>query len=570
MLDKLKETKDLSGLAKLLGYQPKAVSYILYKIREEAKYTTFTIPKKDGGVREINAPVSHLKELQRRLADLLQRCFEEKYGFKNYRRPLSHGFRKDLSIITNASNHRNKRYVFNIDLKNFFPSINFGRVRGFFIKNIDFLLDPKVATIIAQISCHNNELPQGSPVSPIISNLIGHVLDIRLVKLAKNSRCSYSRYADDLTFSTREKEFPALIASNEPTSEWQPSKQLNGTIKRTGFEVNLKKISMQYHTRRQMTTGLVVNRIVNIPSSYYRQARAMCNALFRTGVFYIGKEMRWGTSKNSSEKKMGTLSQLRGVLSYIYNVRKRHDERDIKERWAKPTATHNLYRKFLYFEKFFFLNKPLVICEGKTDSVYIKCAIESLAPYYRKLIDTSSNKTEYLVDFFKYSKMNMDLMQFSGGTGDLASLINHYEIRLNSFLCTGKQFPVIILVDNDSGAKPVLKEAKKISGKNVDDSEQFHYILHNLYLVVLPKKPDSESVMIEDFFEPSVLHTLLEEKTFHPDDKTFKKEKHYGKQAFASNVITANKKTINFEGFRPVLDRLEAVIVDYEGRVPAH
>ena len=112
----------------------------------------------------------------------------------------------------------------------------------------------------------------------------------------------------------------------------------------------------------------------------------------------------------------------------------------------------------------------------------------------------------------------------------------------------------------------MLKEAKKIVSKEVDGSDQFYYLLCNLYLVVLPKKMSSVDVMIEDFFERSVLDTPLEGKTFNPNEKTFEKAKHYGKHAFASNVIKANQKVINFGGFKPILDRLEAAIVDYADR----
>jgi len=160
-LEKLKEAKSLSELAVLLGFKPKAVSYILYKIPEDKKYIKFEIPKKNGKKRTIKAPTEKLKHLQRRLADLLNECFDQITKESN-KKSLSHGFRRNHSIVTNAKNHKNKRYVFNVDLKDFFPSINFGRVRGFFIKNNNFSLDPKVATVIAQIACHNNELPQAS------------------------------------------------------------------------------------------------------------------------------------------------------------------------------------------------------------------------------------------------------------------------------------------------------------------------------------------------------------------------------------------------------------------------
>src|SRR5262249_16793586 len=144
---------------------------------------------------------------------------------------VAHGFKRKRDIRSNARQHRHRRWVFNIDLEDFFPSINFGRVRGFFIKNRDFALHEEVATVIAQIACHDNSLPQGSPCSPVISNLVAHLLDMRLVKLASTNGCTYSRYADDLTFSTNKKEFPADVASPKAAEDaalhlWLPSKAL--------------------------------------------------------------------------------------------------------------------------------------------------------------------------------------------------------------------------------------------------------------------------------------------------------------------------------------------------------
>ena len=163
-------------------------------------------------MRKIEAPAPELMLMQRRLSDLLQNCVEEINQSRNRKDQLAHGFKRKRSIITNATRHRMRRYVFNIDLQDFFPTINFGRVRGFFIKDANFMLDPKVATILAQIACHANGLPQGAPCSPVISNLIGHVLDIRLCRIAAANGCTYSRYADDLTFSTNKPQFPASIA----------------------------------------------------------------------------------------------------------------------------------------------------------------------------------------------------------------------------------------------------------------------------------------------------------------------------------------------------------------------
>jgi retron-type reverse transcriptase len=581
-IEKLKSTNSLSDLAKLLGYKPKSVSYILYQIPENEKYTAFTIPKSGGGERDILAPVPRLKELQSRLSNLLQKCFQEIYGLEQYKKPLSYGFRKHqfikradgsyekmfFDIIGNAGNHKNKRYVFNIDLKDFFPSINFGRVHGFFIKNKDFALNPQVATVIAQIACYDHVLPQGSPVSPVISNLIGQILDVRLVQLAKKASCAYSRYADDITFSTNQKEFPPIIANQNTEDKWVPSKQLRGIIKRSWFDINEKKISMQYRLHRQMVTGLVVNKKVNIRASYYRQARAMCDSLFRTGEFYIGKEMRGGKAKDSDEKFVGTLKQLRGVVSYVYHVKKQVDKRDIKEKWQSPTAIHKLYRKFLFFEKFHALEKPLIMCEGKTDSVYLRCALKSLSASFPNLVSIDGEDINYLVNFFRQTQRNLDIFQFSGGITDFPPFIGNYEKHLRPFLCDGRNHPVILLIDNDGEAGKVFATAKE-KGKiktNVTGSEKFYHIVENLYLVALPKKSGGSHVVIEDFFEDKVKKEIVAGKTFNPNEKTFDKDKNYGKHVFAEKVIKANQKTVNFDGFKPILDRLSGAIADYARR----
>jgi RNA-directed DNA polymerase len=211
MLSELKVADTLDKFAAAIGYSSSGLSFILYKMTDAAKYQTFDIPKANGGTRTIHAPTEKLKRLQTRLASVILECNTE-INNKNPLPPLSHGFEKGRSIFTNAWEHKNRRFVLNIDVENFFPTINFGRVRGFFISNRNYGLPTKAATLIAQIACYQGKLPQGSPCSPIIANLIAHLLDVRMVRLAKAHTCTYSRYADDLTFSTNRKEFPSAIA----------------------------------------------------------------------------------------------------------------------------------------------------------------------------------------------------------------------------------------------------------------------------------------------------------------------------------------------------------------------
>jgi RNA-directed DNA polymerase len=276
-LVQLKSVTTLKGLAILLGFTPSGLSYVLFKRPTATKYRSFQIPKRRGGFRTIDAPESALKLLQRRLSELLQDCADEINAAKKTKDLIAHGFKRKRSIVSNARRHRNRRYVFNVDLENFFPSINFGRVRGFFIKDRNFALNPTVATLIAQIACYNNSLPQGSPCSPAISNLVGHLLDIQIVRLAAKVGCTYSRYADDLTFSTNKKAFPPEIAINSVASvhHWIPGASLQKVVTRSGFTINAAKTRMQYRTSRQDVTGLIVNKKINTRSEYRRSVRAM-------------------------------------------------------------------------------------------------------------------------------------------------------------------------------------------------------------------------------------------------------------------------------------------------------
>ncbi|HEX4411224.1 MAG TPA: reverse transcriptase domain-containing protein [Xanthobacteraceae bacterium] len=236
------------------------------------------MPKKSGGERVISAPDQRLKLIQSRLGKLLAQCqLEVEAELKvKPRCVLAHGLKAGFSIQTNAINHRSRRWVFNTDLQDFFPSINFGRVYGFFMKNQHYLLNKKAATIISQIACHENKLPQGSPCSPVISNIIAHVLDIRLNELATSKGCTYTRYADDLTFSTDEKVFPSSIAKCDPAdpNRWLYGAGLNKRVTKAGFTINSQKSRMQYCNSRQEATGLVVNKKVNVKREYYKLARS--------------------------------------------------------------------------------------------------------------------------------------------------------------------------------------------------------------------------------------------------------------------------------------------------------
>ena len=206
-MKKFCDIQSRNELADYLGIPRSKLTHILYVKKPDSYYTTFEIPKRNGDTRAICAPSGDLKVLQKKLSNILclfQRNIWDENGIKPN---ISHGFEKEKSIITNAKIHRNKRYVLNLDLASFFDSFHFGRIQGYFEKNNHFKLPHDVAVILAQLTCYQGRLPQGAPSSPIITNLICQSLDAHLLKAAKKYKLDYTRYADDLTFSTNDRHF---------------------------------------------------------------------------------------------------------------------------------------------------------------------------------------------------------------------------------------------------------------------------------------------------------------------------------------------------------------------------
>lgn len=575
-LTSLKSATSLHDLGHILGYSAKGLAYILHGVPDTAKYTEFTIKKRSGGTRTINAPIPELKRLQQHLSRLLSECIGESDIHRGVTNTLSHGFRPKHSIMTNAAMHRKHRYVFNLDLKNFFETINFGRVWKFFEKNREFGLNTTMARTIAQIACHKGTLPQGSPCSPVISNLIAHILDIAMVQLAAKAKCHYSRYADDLTFSTNESEFPGLIATRiGTTTQWEIAPKVVQEISRCGFQVNPLKTRMQYKHSRQDVTGIVVNSKVNVRSEYSRDVRAKVCSLLNNNAFYVNKTFRNDAGSWEVETSDGKDVQLRGMLSFIDSVRlfeRRRSEQippdahiprlELKE----MDGCSRVYRKFLLFTQFYKPARPLIICEGKTDNVYIRCALRSLAASHPKLIKNSGKSLECLIDFFSYSKTSDRILHLAGGTGDLGNFIANYANEFSKFKKIDARNPVLILIDNDSGSNQIFSIIKKVtkSPVNIDGSLTFYPIKDNLYVVPIPKIGGKETT-IEDFFTKKVLSTKLNGKVFSGTDK-FDAATQYGKHLFAEHVIKKNKDKISFSKFGVILNNIEAALKFHHGK----
>jgi RNA-directed DNA polymerase len=566
----LKSTSSLKDLAPLLGMPASALAFTLYKIPLQQKYTTFSIPKKGGGTRTIKAPTEWLKKLQRALADLLTDCRNDLEG-KAPKKIVSHGFRSDASISTNARQHRKRKYVLNLDLENFFPTFNFGRVRGYFIKNNSFALNDKVGTVIAQIACDGAALPQGSPCSPIVSDLLAHLLDVRMLQLARKLKCTYSRYADDITFSTNRPDFPLGLAYQleANSSAWILGDELLSEISRAGFSVNHKKTRMQYRGSRQVVTGLTVNEKINIRADYYRSTRLMCSGLFATGSFH-----RHGALPDAAGKlPKGTLPQLEGILSHIHQIKTLEKIR--APQTVHPSSTRQgierLYDRFLFFRRFVVLNKPLVICEGKTDSIYLDAAVRHL-PYAGTLFNVDADKKISAIQYFRYSKTSRDVMGLGGGASNFGQLICRYKEMVDHFKYAPLAHPVILLVDNDDGpkGKKGVFGAMKHVTITTKTTAPFYQLVRNLYLVKTPESVANANghSMIEDFFKPATRAIQVNGKTFNSSNN-INTSTEYGKAVFAERVVAPKANSIDFSDFAPLLDRIVATIVHHATLVAA-
>ncbi len=306
----LKSPRDVAAL---LEVPYSLLVYIIYKTDKLSRYHLFTIPKRSGDVRTIMSPNRSLKTLQAKLNSVLVTVYKPK--------PAAHGFVKERSVVTNAKPHCGRRLLLNVDLENFFPTINFGRVRGMFMAK-PYALPAPVATVLAQLCCHDNQLPQGAPTSPIVSNMICSRLDTQLQVLAQFHRCAYTRYADDITFSTFRSTFAEGICASLD-GRVLLGEELVGTIVANGFSINSNKVYLQRSDSHQGVTGVTVNRRPNAPRYFIRQVRAMLHAWHKYGLEKAARvHFHRGADEPLSKHDCALYQKItRGKIAYLGMVR---------------------------------------------------------------------------------------------------------------------------------------------------------------------------------------------------------------------------------------------------------
>ncbi len=546
------ETRD--ELADLLHIRHNLLTYVLYIAKPDSYYQTFYIPKKNGESREIQAPRRELKRIQKRLALELSVYQQSMYKTFDINTNIAHAFRKGRSIITNAKIHKNKRYIVNIDLKDFFHSIHFGRVKGFFEKNTFYQLPSTIATIIAQLTCYNGRLPQGAPSSPVITNLICQVLDYHVLRIAKKYRLDYTRYADDMTFSTNMTEF-----WNERETFLS---DLTREIDRNGFRINDAKTRFIKRESKQTVTGLTVNKKINADRIYYKETRAMADRLYKTGSFNING-------------KPGTISMLEGRFSFIDQITKFNNKKDGKTHDIRTLcARERDYQKFLFYKYFYANERPLIITEGKTDIIYIKSALKKLYDVYPQLIKKNSDGSFcYKISFFHRTPRMKYFFNISMDGADTITKIHLFYSGNNKMpnyyqeLSTNQKMKnaIIFLFDNETKSDRPLK--KFIGYCKLDDAQKeelqeqcFTRLIDGseLYLATVPLVEGDDESEIEDLFPKAVKDIRIEGKMFYRKND-FNPKIHYGKEVF-SKYIYNNYDAIDFSGFIPLLDAIVKAI----------
>lgn len=246
---------------------------------DKKRYHFFEIPKKSGGVRQICAPCGNLKWFQICLYEIFKALYTPS--------PYAMGFTEGRSIVDNARIHTNQNYVFNIDLKDFFPSIDQARVWKR-LQLAPFHFNAQVAGAMAGFCSIKsvrytdngsfNEcfvLPQGAPTSPLLTNAVCDTLDRRLHGLAKRFGLHYSRYADDITFSSMHNVYQR---ANEFI------KELERIITDQHFTINEKKTRLSHCSSHQEVTGITVGTKINVARKYIKDVRAILHIWEKYGL----------------------------------------------------------------------------------------------------------------------------------------------------------------------------------------------------------------------------------------------------------------------------------------------
>jgi len=328
------------------------LKYLAYAAANR-KYSKFSISKKNGGSRDIQAPTGVLKDVQRRIA----------FAVDHFRKRslISNGFEHGRSIYDHARPHKSKSTVIVADINDFFGSINFGRVRGAFMAP-PMSFNSTVATLLAQLCTDGRSLPQGGPSSPAISNLVCVRLDRMLVELASKSKCSVSRYADDICFSTGLNAVPKYIAYLNG-GNYRPSKLLSKIFEDNGFSLNESKFRVS-PGKSALVTGLKFRGGLGMPRKWRRRLRSELQVVRKYGERSESIFSSWGLG--------GGLNLVKGKVNFLAWL----------EGKTGASMVRQLARSYSQVPQLFPLSTNIIeidlLVEGVSDEILLSSALGSL------------------------------------------------------------------------------------------------------------------------------------------------------------------------------------------------
>ena len=285
----------------------------LESIINKPNYITYHLPKKKNGIRAINAPIGRLKNLQKKLNRHLQGVYSSikpdcAKGFVLH----TNGSNLKANIVENALPHLGKKHVLNMDIKDFFSSISDQRIYTIF-REAPFCFDTQIASALTYLVTINNCLPQGAPSSPILSNFACLSLDEKLTIFSNQNDWRYTRYADDLTFSSN-------VAFTSAQIDF-----IKQVLVQEGFEPNEKKFRVRTSNKKQLVTGLVVNEKVNIDRKMLKKTRAMLFDLRVNGASKAAQNHFKTEYKPSNNDQVVFLQKLNGTINFIGQVLGKED-----------------------------------------------------------------------------------------------------------------------------------------------------------------------------------------------------------------------------------------------------
>ena len=275
-------------------------------------YKDFEISKKAGKTRLISAPDRRLKMLQRAIVPLLDQIYSP-------RNPV-HGFVENRSVKTNAASHLRSKFVINLDIERFFPSISENRISGL-LKALG--VNGDVAAIVGRLGSNQGSLPQGAPTSPVLSNMICFRLDKELQAIAKAAHCIYTRYADDLTFSSYQPLGTLFAGGVPPTGNLSPdllTPRLIAAFTNNGFKLNPSKAHYGDRNSRRIVTGLKINEGLNVDRRFVRNVRSTLFSVETLGVAAAQKKF-----EDDYGGKCEIARYLKGKISWIGSVKGQSD-----------------------------------------------------------------------------------------------------------------------------------------------------------------------------------------------------------------------------------------------------